>query len=147
MRSGKPDLDDVVARFEDWRANKQDRLIPRELWRAALGLLDRYSAYAVCQGLRISPARLQQVRQQGGRKGRRLVAKGTTAKASSATGGAFVELPALGVAVGGVTAAGFRLVLESATGTLTLVSRTPGEELAEAACRLVREALGGGCRP
>ena len=40
MRSKKAELEDVVKQFEAWRAKPHGRLIPEELWKAALGLLD-----------------------------------------------------------------------------------------------------------
>jgi hypothetical protein len=174
MRSGKLDLDGVAGRFEAWRANKRGRLIPAVLWRAALSLLDRYTASAICLRLRLGPARFKQVRQAamaevaGGSRGR---GKGDDRRSLRAprpqplpapvamipADRAFVEFPALGVTVTGAsgrceapsaTAAGYRLVLESARGTLILLTRAPDGELVDVVCRFVLGAMGsGGAKP
>lgn len=167
MRSGKLDLDDVVALFEGWRANKQGRLIPGGLWQAAIGLLDRYSPSAICRRLRLSPARFKEVRQTGMaaaaggpvKSGDRQAVRAPRplpVPAAPATG-AFVEFPALGVAIGEVAgprgssavppaSAACRLVLESATGTLTVLTRAPDDDLVDAVCRFVLGAVGRGAR-
>ena len=44
MRSKKAELEDVVKQFEAWRAKPHGRLIPEELWKAALGLLESVCA-------------------------------------------------------------------------------------------------------
>ncbi len=173
MRGGKADLEDVAARFETWRANKRGRLIPAELWRATLGLLNRYSPNAVCRRLRLDPTRLKQVRRGGiagsaggtrpcrkgseRREARRAEVKPRPARLAMVPAGrAFVEFPALGVALGEATETGsmrdgppvgYRLVVESATGTLILLTRAPGGDLVEAMCRFVLGAMGGGVRP
>jgi hypothetical protein len=176
MRSGKLDLDDVVALFEGWRANKQGRLIPAGLWQAAIGLLDRYSPSAICRRLRLSPARFKEVRQAAvagaadGSRGAGVPVRGgdrqavraprpLPARVAAVRGErAFVEFPALGVAIGEVAgprgrgevppaSAGCRLVLESATGTLTVLTRAPDDDLVDAVCRFVLGAVGRGARP
>jgi len=160
MRSGKLDLDDVAVRFEAWRANKHGRLIPAELWRAALGLLDRFSQSAICRRLRVSPARFKQVRERAkagaagaSRRPRKDDEPGGLRPQSSPASvamvpaeGAFVELPAVGVAVSEV-GRGYRLVLESGRGTLTLLTGAPDDELVESVCRFVLGAMGSGARP
>ena len=54
MRSTRRDLEDVVAKFEGWRATRQGRAIPDELWGAAIRLLDGHTASAVYQALGLS---------------------------------------------------------------------------------------------
>ena len=66
MRSKKAELEDVVKQFEAWRAKPHGRLIPEELWKAALGLLDRYAPSTICSHLRVNAARFKQVRESGG---------------------------------------------------------------------------------
>lgn len=53
MRTKKPEIEEVLRQFETWRANRHGRLIPEELWKAAVGLLDRYSASTICRHLRV----------------------------------------------------------------------------------------------
>ena len=117
MRSKKAELEDVVKQFEAWRAKPHGRLIPEELWKAALGLLDRYAPSTICSHLRVNAARFKQVRESGGAvvgekrfKGHgrtgatgrsprtvqdRSAAERVTALAPS--GNAFVELPQFGM--------------------------------------------------
>jgi hypothetical protein len=64
------------------------RAIPEPLLRAAVALLDRYTPSAICRRLRPNATRFARACQ---------ALKGTHAKAPG-VGGAFVELPALGVA-------------------------------------------------
>jgi len=73
MRSKKPELEDVVDQFEAWRAKPHGRRIPAELWKAALGLLDRYSPSTICGYLRLNAGRFKQMREARGvveKKGR-----------------------------------------------------------------------------
>lgn len=173
MRSKKPELEEVVEKFESWRAKRQGRLIPDELWKAALSLLDRYSPSTICRHLRLNSKRFKQVREaRGGVKASRTMGSGragsrgeghrnaTTAERVTALAprnNAFVELPALGVGIGsGLSAAmlheserepgGCRLSLESAAGTLTLVTVGRERKLVEAVCRLVLGAFANGSR-
>ena len=46
MRSRKAGLSEVEKQFESWRSKPHGRLIPEELWNAAVGLLDRYTPSA-----------------------------------------------------------------------------------------------------
>lgn len=86
----RPDLDDVHAQFEAWRAGARvRRSIPEPLLRAAVALLDRYTPSTICRRLRLNAARLGRARQAW---------EGTHAKATGVSG-AFVELPALGAAM------------------------------------------------
>ena len=62
MRSKKPELEEVVKQFKAWRSKPHARLIPEELWNAALGLLDRYSPSTICVHLRLNARRFKQVR-------------------------------------------------------------------------------------
>lgn len=173
MRSKKPELEEVVDQFEAWRAKPHGRLIPAELWKAALGLLDRYSPSTICGHLHLNAGRFKQMREargvveERGRIGRRR--SGASVRGprkllhrSSAPEqvfglapgqNAFIELPPLSVG-GGIMAprlreaervpAGFRLTLESAFGTLSVVtSRSSEEGLVEAVCRVVLGALAG----
>lgn len=67
MRSTrKPDLDDVCALFEDWRGRAGRRTIPDELWLAAASLLDRHTANAICERLRLNESRFRQMRDRLG---------------------------------------------------------------------------------
>ena len=179
MRSKKAELEDVVKQFEAWRAKPHGRLIPEELWKAALGLLDRYAPSTICSHLRVNAARFKQVRESGGAvvgekrfKGHgrtgatgrsprtvqdRSAAERVTALAPS--GNAFVELPQFGMGLGGGMmtpplgevqhgASRYRLTVESAAGSLTVVTASgEGEnELVEAVCRFVLGALEGSSR-
>lgn len=126
MRSRKLELEDVVRQFEAWRAKPHGRLIPEELWKAALGLLDRYAPSTICRHLRMSPARLKQVREardlvvgeerpmRRGRSdlGRRAARTGRHRSAApgrmialAPSRNGFVEFPPLGVGFGGGTTA------------------------------------------
>ena len=109
------DLDGVHAQFEAWRAAGHiRRAFPERLWRAAVGLLDRYPSSVVCRRLRLNATRFARVREALG-----------SAQAGQAA--AFVELPALqawstavavgaGAADGSGPSIGCRVVLETATG-------------------------------
>ena len=126
MRSRKLELEDVVRQFEAWRAKPHGRLIPEELWKAALGLLDRYAPSTICRHLRMSPARFKQVReardmvvaeerrmrrgrsdfgQRAGRTGRHRSAVPGRMMALGPSRNGFVEFPPLGVGLGGGTTA------------------------------------------
>jgi len=171
MRSKKPELEDVVDQFEAWRAKPHGRRIPAELWKAALGLLDRYSPSTICGYLRLNAGRFKQMREargvlkEKGRIGRRR--SGASVRGlrkllhrSSAREqvlglapgrNAFIELPPLGVGGGIMTPtlrevervpAGFRLTLESAFGTLSVVTLRSSEGgLIDAVCRFVLDAI------
>jgi hypothetical protein len=80
----RPHLEEVHAQFEAWRADSGHarRAFPERLWRAAVGLLDRYPSSVVCRRLRLNATRFARVREALGLPG---------AKARAA----FVELPAL----------------------------------------------------
>ena len=150
MRSTRRDLEDVVARFEGWRARRQGRAIPDELWGAAIRLLDRHTASAICGALGLNPTRFKQMREARG------VSGGATRRRAAAAvagpeGGGFVELtrPRLALLAGMAPSAagtdgGCRLTLESAAGTLSVVTAVPGSALVEAVCRFVLGALGDG---
>jgi hypothetical protein len=152
MRSTRRELDGVVAKFEGWRSKRQGRAIPDELWDAAIRLLDRYTASGICRALGLNPARFKQMREaRGGGTSRRRAA---TAVARG-EGRGFIELapPRLGLFGGMVPSAelthgasGCRLTLESAAGTLSVVTAAPGPALVEAVCQFVLGALGNGSR-
>ena len=171
MRSKKPELEDVVRQFETWRANRHGRLIPDELWKAALSLLDRYAPSTICRHLRLDAGRFKQIREaRGGVKGSRTVGRGRSGsprkrrnvtahpeKALARRSNGFVELPSVGVDIGrGLSAAmlreleggpaGCRLSLESAAGTLTFATVGQERRLVEAVCRLVLGAFADGSR-
>jgi hypothetical protein len=169
MRSGELDLEGVAAQFAAWRANKQGRLIPAALWRSAIRLLDRHSGTAICRRLRLCPARFKQAREgaiagvgrlqprQEADRRRAPRPQRVATMAMVPAGGAFVELPAVGMTVGDVVGArgdeappvpagGCRLVLESARGILSLVTRAPDGDLTEAVCRFVLGGMGSGSR-
>jgi hypothetical protein len=79
----RPHLDEVEAQFETWRAGGHGRrAFPERLWRAAVGLLDRYPPSVVCQRLRLNATRFARVREALGSPPAKVPA-------------AFVELPAL----------------------------------------------------
>jgi len=152
MRSTRRDLDGVVAKFEGWRAKRESRAIPDELWEAAIRLLDGYTASAICGALGLNPARFKQMREAHGLSGR--VTRRRTADAvARPEGSGFIELglPRLGLGGGMAPSAerthgarGCRLTLESTAGTLSVVTAGPG--LVEAVCRFVLGALGDGPR-
>jgi hypothetical protein len=166
MRSMKLDLDSVVAKFEGWRQTKSHREpIPAGLWKAAFALLDRYAVTEVCRRLRLNQTRFNQAREalagaarhprQHGRLGRparasRLESIARQQAGRQPSGGAFVELPRLGMS-GVMAPAGhelprYRLVLESATGTVTVVTTAPSHGLVDAVCRFVLGSLEAGSR-
>lgn len=154
MRSTRRDLEDVVAKLEGWRATRQGRAIPDELWGAAIRLLDGHTASAICRALGLNPARFKQMREARGVS----VGGGATRRRAAAAvarpeGGGFVELtpPRLALLAGMAPSAagthgvsGCRLTLESAAGTLSVVTAVPGPALVEAVCRFVLGALGDG---
>ena len=174
MRSEKPDLEEVLEQFEGWRTKPHGRLIPDELWKAAVSLLDRYSPSTICSRLRLNAIRFKQVREAGiakpngalarrrlGQAEGRSVRSGRTASGritTLATGrNAFIELPALGVGRGTQSPStlrevdqvptGCRLTLESAYGTLSVVTlRNSDEGLIDAMCRFVLGAIAGSSR-
>ena len=171
MRSKKPELEEVARQFETWRAKRQGRLIPDELWKAALSLLDRYAPSTICRHLRLDAGRFKQIREsRGGVKGIRTVVRrrpGSAKKGRNSTSkpvkalaprsNNFVELPSVGVDIGsGLSAAmlrefeggpaGCRLSLESAAGTLTFATVGQESRLVEAVCRLVLGTFADGSR-
>jgi hypothetical protein len=171
MRSKKPELEDVVRQFEIWRGKRHGRLIPDELWKAALSLVDRYAPSTICRHLRLDAGRFKKIREsRSGANGRRTVGRGRSGsprKRRNVTSkpvmslaprsNGFVELPGLGVDIGsGMSAAmlrefeggpaGCRLSLESGGGQLTFSTVGQERRLVEAVCRLVLGALSDGCR-
>ncbi len=66
MRSRKAGLSEVEKQSESWRSKPHGRLIPEELWNAAVGLLDRYTPSAICRHLRLNSARFKKVRKTHG---------------------------------------------------------------------------------
>lgn len=171
MRSRRPGLEEVVDRFEAWRSKPHGKLIPSELWSLALGLLDRYTPSTICSHLRLNAARFKQMREargvnvqeRGHIERRRSVAvrgPGKRQNESSALepvfglvpgANAFLELAPLGVGAGltsqassrgfGPMPEGIRLTLQSAGGTLSLVTARREHELVEAVCRLILVAV------
>jgi hypothetical protein len=119
MRLAKrPDLDDVHAQFEAWRASGHGRrAFPDRLLRAAVDLLDRYPPSTVCRRLHLNATRFRRAREAFGVAGVKAIGAAS----------AFVELPVLGMAVATergpfahINARGHtaecRVVLETATG-------------------------------
>ena len=168
MRSKKPGLEEVLEQFETWRAKPHGRLIPDELWKAAVSLLDRYSPSTVCSRLRLNATRFKQVREAGRAKANGALARRRRGQAEeqsgqpgkrtsgqmttfSAGGNGFLELPPLDIGRGMMSAtlreyervpAGCRLTLESAIGTLSVVTSRSSEcELVEAVCQFVLGAM------
>lgn len=157
MRSTRPDLERVLAEFAAWRAKPRRRRIPDRLWTAAVGLLDRYSASLICRQLRLNSTRFQQARDARGgvARPRRPAGRRTGAPdrvMPRTRGRVFAELPPLAVAgAGGIMpapmsdaprrAAACRLIVESAGGTLTVVTAMPPPGLVDAVCRVVLGAL------
>jgi hypothetical protein len=165
MRSTKRvDLDSVVAKFEQWRKDRRSRAIPDELWDSAIGLLALHSATDICRALGLNHSRFNQARGERGaappasrkaRRGRVTARRPGSGTSRNASG--FVELmpvrlgPGRAVPPGGggtvgmgmptPAPAGWRLTVESAAGTLSLVTRgsssAPGGDLVETLCRLV----------
>ena len=156
MRSRGREFDGVVAKFEGWRAKRQGRAIPGDLWDAAIQLLDKHTATAICRALGLNPTRFKQMREaRGVSVGRRAARRRVAATVAPGEGSGFVELapPKLGI-LGGLApraepvhgGAGCRLTLESAAGTLHVVTAAPESALVEAVCRYVLSALGDGTR-
>ena len=176
MRSKKPDLEEVVEQFEAWRGKPHGRLIPDKLWKAALALLDRYAPSTICQHLRFNSTRFKQVREARGtvmgekppmRRERkeagerpahtrrpRSVARGRAITVAPVRN-AFVEFPPLGVG-GSIMArtprevgrgpSGCRLTLESAFGTITVVTASAEGGWVDVFCRFLVDALADGSR-
>jgi len=169
MRSKKTDLEEVLEQFEAWRAKPHGRLIPDELWKGAVSLLDRHSPSTVCSRLRLNATRFKRVREassakvkgalarrRGGQAEGRSVWQGrrtTSGQIATLVAGrnAFLKLPPLGVGRGMMSPTlrefeqaptGCRLTLESAFGTLSVVtSRSSEDGLVEAVCRFALGAL------
>ena len=171
MRTKKPELEEVVSQFETWRSKRDGRLIPEELWKAALSLLDRYAPSTICRHLRLNAERFKQIREaRGCVKGNRTVGRGGSGsprkrrnvtarpeKALTHRSNGFVELPPVGVDIGsGLSAAvlreleggraGCRVSLESAAGRLTFATVGQERRLVEAVCRLLLGAFADGSR-
>jgi hypothetical protein len=113
---------------------RQGRGIPNDLWDAAITLLGRYTASAICRALGLNPARFKQMRERRG-----VSVSGRVPRRESGWMTPSAER------THGATAC--RLTLESTAGTLSVVTAGPGPELVEAACRFVLGALGDGRRP
>ena len=172
MRSRKLGLEEVVDRFESWRSKPHGKLIPAELWKLALELLDRHSPSTICSRLRLNAGRFKEMREArgiiegernhigrvraggslGGPRPRQNESSGPEPVFGLVHGGrAFLELPPLGVGGGllsqasregfGPMSQGCRLTLESAGGTLSLVTAGREHEFVEAVCRLMLVAL------
>lgn len=156
MRSTRRELDAVVAKFERWRAKRQGRAIPGELWDAAIRLLDGHRATAICRALRLNHRRFLQMREaRGARPGGGVARRRAASAVMPFASGGFLELapPGLGLLDGmrprvepthGRT--GCRLSVETAAGTLSVVTAAPAPALVEAVCRFVLGALGDGSR-
>ena len=143
----------MVARFEGWRARREGRAIPDDLWDAAIRLLDGHTPTAICRALGLNATRFKQMREARG-----VIASGRMRRRAAALvarpeGSGFIELapPRLVRGVGMAPrverthgASGCRLTLESAAGTLSVETAAPGQELIEAVCRFVLGALGDG---
>jgi len=151
MRSTRRDLEAVVAKFAGWREKRQGRTIPDELWDAAIKLLDGHKATEICLALGLNPTRFKQMREA--RLGRRVARRRPVAVAAP-VGNGFFELarPRIGLlgekapTAPAYVGTGCRLTLETAAGTLHVVSAAPGSALVETVCRLVVGALGDGPR-
>jgi hypothetical protein len=60
-------LEAVLGEFEKWRARRRGRsAIPKELWRAAVDLVGRYSSTTICHRLRLNPGRFKGAREARG---------------------------------------------------------------------------------
>jgi hypothetical protein len=160
MRSTKGvDLDGVVAKFEGWRKDRRLRAIPDELWDLAVGLLDEHSATDICRALGLNHSRFNEARAERVVRRRRRVAARRPRSGISRKAAEFVELmpvrlgPGGGGTLGmGVPApGGWRLTLESGTGTLSLATRGSGPaagcDLVGALCRFVLGSVMGDVRP
>lgn len=156
MRSMGSELDGVVAKFAGWRAKRQGRAIPADLWDAVIRLLDGHTTTAICRALGLNPTRFKQMCEaRGVSVGRRVARRRVATTVALREGSGFVELalPRLGL-LGGTAprpepaygGRGFRLTLESAAGTLHVVTASPESGLVEGVCRFVMGALGDGPR-
>ena len=155
MRSTRRDLDGVVGKFEGWRATRQGRAIPGELWDAAVGLLGDYKASVICRALGLNPSRFKHMREERRGNARRRAGGRRGALVGSRVGDGFVELapPKVGL-LGGLAlcgngtpgASGLRLTVESAGGTLSVVTGAPGPAWVEALSRLALSVLVDGSR-
>lgn len=80
-KTGRLTIEEVQARFEDWRRKRQGRsAIPDELWSAASQLAHRHGVNRIAAALHLD----------GGKLKRRMAVAGTTAKRTAPP--AFVEL-------------------------------------------------------
>lgn len=156
MRSRGRELDGVVAKFEGWRAKRQGRAIPDDLWDAAIRLLDGHTTTAICRALGLNATRFKQVCEgRGVSVGKRAARRRAATTVAPREGSGFVELaaPRLGLLGGTAPRAepaysgtGCRLTVESAAGTLHVVTASPESALVEAVCRFVLGVLGDGTR-
>lgn len=149
-RSGS-DLGAVAAQFESWRSGRTKRAIPSELWAAAVGLVGRYGASAICGRLRLNASRFKEMRKTLGTATWPVRAVPVESqRVGGVTGdrpGAFFELPALRVVpipavvsapVVGRADGECTLVLEGVSGArLTIVLRQAAPEIVDTVCRLV----------
>ena len=170
MRSTKRvDLDDVVAKFAQWRKDRRSRAIPDDLWDAAISLLDVHSATDICRALGLNHSRFNQARAERGAQRYERVSSRRRRSGASRKAGGFVELMPVrlgagvavpsgegthGMGVPAPASGGWRLTVESATGTLSLVTRgwgpsrgpVSGGDLVEAMCRFALGAVIDGPR-
>jgi hypothetical protein len=157
MRAKRPDLDDVIAEFEEWRSTPHKRRIPERLWRSAIALVDRHAPSTISRHLRLSPARFKEMRAALGavtveaastpKRRRRRAARGRKALAKApGRAGVFAELvPASGVVptvarVEMASVGGYRLVLESARGIIAVSTPTTEDR---ALVEAMRQAMHG----
>lgn len=174
------DLEAVVGKFAQWRRNRRRRPIPEDLWAAAIGLLDTHGVSEVCRALGVNHSRFNEVRARRSKEADRRAARCDVAARSRRPEGVarrsapahiageangFVELLPLRLGPGGAVmsgngthrmgvpaaaADGWRLTLESATGTISLVTRgsgaATGGDLVETLSRLVIASVVGGLR-
>lgn len=86
---GRQSLEEVQSQFQAWRENRsRGQRIPEELWRAAASLHPQYSAYQISRALRLDHMDLKD----------RIGSLNKRAKGGE--GAQFIELPAMGSAVG-----------------------------------------------
>jgi hypothetical protein len=158
MRARKPSLDDVVAEFEEWRSKPHERLIPERLWRSAIALADRHAPSAIAKRLRLSPARFKEKRAALGTevvraapRGRRRRRAGGDKDAESrgrVSASVFAEIVPVpeGSVIGRTgtpSVGGYRLVLESARGTIAVSAPTGDRGLVEAMWQVMSGVLRG----